>query len=177
MKKIINIIISHIILFAIIYTIISVLSKFNIVDISDVTDVNNVIFTSIGIMFSIGFTIILSFNLENINNEYGFNFIKENLTRISFFSLTLFILSLIVFMLSKILNIKTLNDYEKIKHINSISLSLLFIFLVSLACNYKRLFDIKFQIMKRIFNERNKNNLEIKTKEIIEKNDKRKNKK
>ncbi|WPC36827.1 hypothetical protein PQQ32_08010 [Brachyspira hyodysenteriae] len=177
MKKIINIIISHIILFVIIYTIISVLSNFNIVDISDVTDVNNVIFTSIGIMFSIGFTIILSFNLENINNEYGFNFIKENLTRISFFSLTLFILSLIVFMLSKILNIKTLNDYEKIKHINSISLSLLFIFLVSLACNYKRLFDIKFQIMKRIFNERNKNNLEIKTKEIIEKNDKRKNKK
>ncbi|MDA0041891.1 hypothetical protein OFR42_14845 [Brachyspira hyodysenteriae] len=115
MKKIINIIISHIILFVIIYTIISVLSNFNIVDISDVTDVNNVIFTSIGIMFSIGFTIILSFNLENINNEYGFNFIKENLTRISFFSLTLFILSLIVFMLSKILNIKTLNNYEKNK--------------------------------------------------------------
>ncbi|MCZ9998229.1 hypothetical protein OFR28_08460 [Brachyspira hyodysenteriae] len=66
---------------------------------------------------------------------------------------------------------------KKIKHINSISLSLLFIFLVSLACNYKRLFDIKFQIMKRILMKEIKNNLEIKTKEIIEKNDKRKNKK
>ncbi|WP_219701717.1 hypothetical protein, partial [Brachyspira hampsonii] len=67
----------------------------------DIDKVNDIIFTSIGIIFSIGFTIILSFNLENINNEDGFKIVKDNLYKISFFSLILFTLSLVVFILSK----------------------------------------------------------------------------
>ncbi|EKV58371.1 hypothetical protein A966_00270 [Brachyspira hampsonii 30446] len=167
--NIIRILISHIIFFIISYISILILSIFNIINIYDIDKVNDIIFTSIGIIFSIGFTIILSFNLENINNEDGFKIVKDNLYKISFFSLILFTLSLVVFILSKILIIKS---HENIKYINSIFLSLLFIFLSSLSYNYKRLFDMKLNIIEQFYKEKKELYIKTKTDEIIEKNKK-----
>lgn len=134
----------------IIFFIISLLLSFtNIKNLNiDFINIQDILFTVIGIVFSVGYSVIIGFSLSGIKNEEYLNSFRKDLNNISIAFIIYFMLSILVYILSKI-------DFG-LKFINIFCVLTLIYIIIFLIYNFHRLQETKMQIEDRLQKENNK---------------------
>ncbi|TXJ21056.1 hypothetical protein EPJ79_07970 [Brachyspira aalborgi] len=135
----------------IIFFIISLLLSFtNIKNLNiDFINIQDILFTVIGIVFSVGYSVIIGFSLSGIKNEEYLNSFRKDLNNISIAFIIYFMLSILVYILSKI-------DFG-LTFINIFCVLTLIYIIIFLIYNFHRLQETKMQIEDRLQKENNKN--------------------
>lgn len=138
------------IIWLVIFFIISFLLSFtNIKNLNiDFINIQDILFTVIGIVFSVGYSVIIGFSLSGIKNEEYLNSFKKDLNNISLAFIIYFILSIFVYILSKV-------DFGLI-FINIFCVFTLIYIIIFLIYNFHRLQETKIQIEDRLQKENNK---------------------
>lgn len=134
----------------IIFFIISLLLSFtNIKNLNiDFINIQDILFTVIGIVFSVGYSVIIGFSLSGIKNEEYLNSFRKDLNNISIAFIIYFMLSILVYILSKI-------DFG-LTFINIFCVLTLIYIIIFLIYNFHRLQETKMQIEDRLQKENNK---------------------
>ncbi|WP_307971274.1 hypothetical protein [uncultured Brachyspira sp.] len=134
----------------IIFFIISLLLSFtNIKNLNiDFINIQDILFTVIGIVFSVGYSVIIGFSLSGIKNEGYLNSFRKDLNNISIAFIIYFMLSILVYILSKI-------DFG-LTFINIFCVLTLIYIIIFLIYNFHRLQETKMQIEDRLQKENNK---------------------
>ncbi|WP_295154304.1 hypothetical protein [uncultured Brachyspira sp.] len=126
--------------------------KYSNVDIAT-NNILDVLFTVIGILFSVGYSIIIGFSLRDIKNEKYINRFKTNLNNISITLSVYFTTSIIIYMISKLEILKDFdNIYFFIKIYSTLILSYIILFL---TYNFYIIQKTKLQIEEQITKEIN----------------------
>lgn len=141
----------NLIICLIIFFIISLLLSFtNIKNLNiDFINIQDILFTVIGIVFSVGYSVIIGFSLSGIKNEEYLNSFRKDLNNISIAFIIYFMLSILVYILSKI-------DFG-LTFINIFCVLTLIYIIIFLIYNFHRLQETKMQIEDRLQKENNKN--------------------
>lgn len=147
MKKILFKLIICLIIFFIISLLLSFtnIKNWNI----DFINIQDILFTVIGIVFSVGYSVIIGFSLSGIKNEEYLNSFRKDLNNISIAFIIYFMLSILVYILSKI-------DFG-LTFINIFCVLTLIYIIIFLIYNFHRLQETKMQIEDRLQKENNKN--------------------
>lgn len=146
MKKILFKLIICLIIFFIISLLLSFtnIKNWNI----DFINIQDILFTVIGIVFSVGYSVIIGFSLSGIKNEEYLNSFRKDLNNISIAFIIYFMLSILVYILSKI-------DFG-LTFINIFCVLTLIYIIIFLIYNFHRLQETKMQIEDRLQKENNK---------------------
>ena len=115
----------------------------------DFINIQDILFTVIGIVFSVGYSVIIGFSLSGIKNEEYLNSFRKDLNNISIAFIIYFMLSILVYILSKI-------DFG-LTFINIFCVLTLIYIIIFLIYNFHRLQETKMQIEDRLQKENNKN--------------------
>lgn len=127
-------------------------------NINNVNSINDILFSTIGIIFSVGFSILLGFDLHSIKNEKSFNDISNKLKRTKNYTLRIFILSLITYILSKIIPNYSFVFINRIYIFQLIFISFLSFFIILLSINFSVLYDEKSRTIEEILKQEKENN-------------------
>lgn len=136
-------------------TLISCINPINLyisTNINNIISINDILFSAIGVIFSIGFSILLSFDLFSIKNERSFESVTKKLGNIKNYTLRIFILSLIIYVISKIIP-PTLLVIWKIYILPILSISFFIYSIISLSVNFSELYNQKVKIVKILLEE------------------------
>ena len=127
-------------------------------NINNINSINDILFSTIGIIFSVGFSILLGFDLYSIKNEKSFNDISNKLKNTKNYTLRIFILSLLVYVLSKIIPNYSFVFINRIYIFQLMFLSFLSFFIILLSINFSVLYDEKAKIIDKNLKEEKENN-------------------
>lgn len=146
MKKILFKLIIWLIIFFIISLLLSFtnIKNWNI----DFINIQDILFMVIGIVFSVGYSVIIGFSLSGIKNEEYLNSFRKDLNNISIAFIIYFMLSILVYILSKI-------DFG-LAFISIFFVLTLIYIIIFLIYNFHRLQETKIQIEDRLQKENNK---------------------
>ncbi|WP_295154854.1 hypothetical protein [uncultured Brachyspira sp.] len=154
MKKILLRLLITLLLISILSSILFCLFSFvfkneNIIDIN----ILDTLFSVIGIVFSVGYSIIISFSLKGIRNEKYLNKFKNNINDISMTLSTYFVTSIIIYMVSKL---EFLNMFKKLYLFIKIdSIFILVYFIIFFTYNFYLIQKTKMQIEEQLNREEN----------------------
>ncbi|WP_157150031.1 hypothetical protein [Brachyspira sp. SAP_772] len=160
--KIIKLILKYIIaviLTSTLFIILSNLSFINFLDKDNFTNVNNMLFTSITIIFSVGFSLLISFDIDSIKNIYVLKKMNDGLKDIRDKMILFFFIAILIFIFSIVVNIDKnyyVNMFFKIKLSvvwNSFCISGLLIVLLILILIFKYTYDKKIELKINLMNE------------------------
>ncbi|MEI0557810.1 hypothetical protein [Brachyspira intermedia] len=118
-------------------------------------DINilDTLFSVMGIIFSVGYSIIISFSLKGIKNEKYLKKFKNNINNISITLSMYFITSIIIYLISKISILKTL---EKLYLFITIDFSITMSFFIGyFTYNFYLIQKTKMQIEEQLEKENN----------------------
>ncbi|KLI51998.1 hypothetical protein [Brachyspira hyodysenteriae] len=137
------------------FTLISYITPINLYiskNIDNIISINDILFSAIGVIFSIGFSILLSLDLFSIKNERSFKSVTKKLENIKNYTLGIFILSLIVYVISKIIPPK-LFVIGKIYILPILSISFFIYTIISLSFTFGELYNQKVKIVEILLKE------------------------
>ncbi|WP_304331614.1 hypothetical protein [Brachyspira innocens] len=137
------------------FTLISYITPINLYiskNIDNIISTNDILFSAIGVIFSIGFSILLSLDLFSIKNERSFKSVTKKLENIKNYTLGIFILSLIVYVISKIIPPK-LFVIGKIYILPILSISFFIYTIISLSFTFGELYNQKVKIVEILLKE------------------------
>lgn len=138
-------------------------------NIENIISINDILFSAIGVIFSIGFSILLSFDLFLIKNERSFESVTKKLDNIKTYTLRMFILSLIVYVISKIVPPKLFVIW-KIYILPILSISFFIYSIISLSFNFSELYNQKVKIIKILLEEEKVEKLNMLDKKVKDEN-------
>ncbi|WP_307971277.1 hypothetical protein [uncultured Brachyspira sp.] len=127
-------------------------------NINNINSINDILFSTIGIIFSVGFSILLGFDLYSIKNEKSFKDISNKLKNTKNYTLRIFILSLITYILSKIIPNYSFVFINRIYIFQLIFISFLSFFIILLSINFSVLYDEKSRTIEEILKQEKENN-------------------
>ncbi|KLI15205.1 hypothetical protein [Brachyspira hyodysenteriae] len=137
------------------FTLISYITPINLYiskNIDNIISINDILFSAIGVIFSIGFSILLSLDLFSIKNERSFKSVTKKLENIKNYTLCIFILSLIVYVISKIIP-PNLFVIGKIYILPILSISFFIYTIISLSFTFGELYNQKVKIVEILLKE------------------------
>lgn len=127
-------------------------------NINNINSINDILFSTIGIIFSVGFSILLGFDLHSIKNEKSFNDISNKLKKTKNDTLIIFILSLLVYVLSKIIPNYSFIFINRIYIFQLMFISFLSCSIISLSINFSVLYNEKVKTIELILKEEKSKN-------------------